>query len=497
MKTNKIYRSIFLLFICFLVSFPSFAQYHYDFNERCEAAYKAMISLKIEEGNALVAQELKENPENLIPVFLANYSDFLKLLMNGSASDYKLLKPNMDKRLTILDKGNPSDPWYLYCKAGIYFQWASVRLRFNEYFSGGTEFRKSYLYLKDNQKKFPDFKYNQVLLGLEESIVGTIPDNYKWISNMLGMRGNLTNGISKITHFLNDKSPDARHLREEAIFYYCYLKYYLLSAKEETFQYINNSDLDTKNNLLFSFMVSNLSLDDNKSDIAEQILRNRNQSSGYLKAPIFDYQLGVVLLQKMDDQAIIYLKQFANNYKGRFYEKSAYQKMSFYYLVKGDIAQAKIYKAKILNIGSTEIDVDKQAQRYAKLPGLPNVSLLKANLSGSGGYFNKAINELNKIKVSELSGIDEMTEYYYRYGHVYALMGKPKNAIPYFVNALNLGTNSKGQFAARAALELALLYEDQGQKTKAIEYFKKCLAMKNHDFQSSIDQKAKAGLSRN
>lgn len=496
---NKKYRAapfivIFLLLMTF--SMESSAKFIYDFNDRCEAAYNAIISLKLAEGKMLIDQELKENPENLIPIFIENYADYMQLLMNGAAEDYKALKPNMNKRLALLNQGDTKDPWYLYCKAALYFQWASVRIRFNENLSGGSEFRRSYLLLKENQKKFPDFKYNQVLLGIEEAIVSTIPDNYKWIANMLGMRGNLKGGISKVAHFLNDKSNNTQHLRAEATFYFAYLKFYLLAEKEPVFKYLNAAKLDTKNNLLFAFMESNLALDGNKAAHAIQILQNRNQSSTYLTVPIFDYQLGVGLLQKLDDQAIVSFKQFVNNYDGRFYIKSAYQKMSYYYLIKGNIAQAKQFKAKISSVGTTEIDVDKQAQRYAKLNYLPNVTLLKANLLGSGGYYEQALTALKSIQVGKLAEMDDMVEYYYRYGHVYNLLGKQSLAIPYYLNAYNLGINSKAQFAARAALELALVYEGQGNKASAKEYFKKCLALKNHDFQSSIDQKAKGGLAR-
>ena len=496
MKNIKAYQFIVVTFLFTLLSIQSHAKFHYDFNERCEAAYTAIISLKLNEGNALLEQELKTNPENLIPVYIANYGDYMQLLLNGSAADYKALKPNMDKRLALLNQGDTKDPWYLYCKAAVFFQWASVRLRFNENFSGGSEFRRSYLLLKENQKKFPDFKYNQVLLGVEESIVSTIPDSYKWIANMLGMRGNLNGGIAKVASFLNDKSVNTQHLRAEATFYYAYLKFYLLAEKPAVFRYLKAANLDTKNNLLFAFMESNLALDGNKADVAIQILQNRNQSPAYLKVPIFDYQLGVGLLQKREDQAIVHFKQFVQEYEGRFYVKSAYQKMSYYYLIKGDIAQAKQYKSKILSVGTTEIDVDKQAQRYAKLSYLPNATLLKANLLGSGGFYEKALTELKNINVGQLSEIDDMVEYYYRYGHLNNLLGKQSLAVSYYLNAYNLGINSKGQFAARSVLELALLYESQGQKTKAHEHFKKCLALKNHDFQSSIDQKAKGGLAR-
>src|SRR5690606_19606110 len=106
------------------------------------AAYKAFLSLKISEGKQIIAKELKENPKNLIPVFLSNYADCLPLLFNGSDKEYAELKSNMGLRLTLLEKGDSKSPWFLYCKAGLYFQWAAVRLRFNEYLSGGMELRK-------------------------------------------------------------------------------------------------------------------------------------------------------------------------------------------------------------------------------------------------------------------------------------------------------------------------------------------------------------------
>jgi hypothetical protein len=40
------------------------------------------------------------------------------------------------------------------------------------------------------------------------------------------------------------------------------------------------------------------------------------------------------------------------------------------------------------------------------------------------------------------------------------------------------------------------MYENDGNIVKAKEYFKKTLSLRNHEYQNSIDQKAKAGLNR-
>ena len=47
-----------------------------------------------------------------------------------------------------------------------------------------------------------------------------------------------------------------------------------------------------------------------------------------------------------------------------------------------------------------------------------------------------------------------------------------------------------------AALQIGLIYEKQGNKEKAKQYFNKCLNMPDCDYKSGIDIKAKAGLER-
>ena len=43
---------------------------------------------------------------------------------------------------------------------------------------------------------------------------------------------------------------------------------------------------------------------------------------------------------------------------------------------------------------------------------------------------------------------------------------------------------------------LGILYEGKGDAAKAEDYFRVCLNFRDHEYQNSIDQKAKAGLNR-
>jgi tetratricopeptide (TPR) repeat protein len=497
------YLKSFLLFsfLCIFVSNKIIAsdnakEYNFEFNNRCKEAYQDLISLRIQDGNTLLQAELRENPDNLIPVFLANYDDCMTLLFNGDAKVYENRKGNLSKRLDLIDKGDKNSPWYRYCKAALYFQWATVSIRFNENFSAGTAFRKSFLLLKENQKLFPDFKNNQVLLGVEQAIIGTIPDNYKWISSLLGMKGDVRKGVAQVVDFLSHKDGSASLMREEAIFFYCYLKYNLLSDHKAVWKYMDESSLDFKNNQLFVFMKANFALNDNKAAIADQVLRNRNQSSDYLESPIFNYQLGGALLLKIDSDCIGYFQKFLNKYTGKLFVKDAYQKISYYYLAAGNNAQALLYKNKIKSSGTAVADADKQAQRYGESVELPNPILLKARLLCDGGYFDASLNQLKLVDGRKLASIADKLDFNYRYARVYTLMGQYPKAIPFYEMAIRIGSNRQEHFAARSALELGQIYEQQGQTEKAIACYQNCISMKNHDYKSSLDQKAKAGINR-
>ena len=472
------------------------SKYYFDFNSRCKQAYQAMVSLRIAEGNSLLQTELQENPNNLIPVLLANYDDCLTLLFNGDPKEYARRKANLDKRIDLIEQGDATSPWYKYSLGTLYFQWAAVRIRFNEYWSAGMDFRKSYGQLKDNRKKFPDFRNNQVLLGMEEAIIGTIPDSYKWITSVLGMKGDVRKGTAQIVDFLGRRDGSAGLMREEAIFYYCYLKFSLLSDHKGVWKYLDESVLDFKNNHLFVFMKANFALNDNKASLAEQVLRNRDQGKEYLEAPVLNYQMGIALLQKVDDDCLGYFQQFLNRYKGKLFVKDALQKMSFYYLSRGDLPKAILYKNKIAKAGSAQIDADKQAQRYAENTILPNPFLLKARLLCDGGYYPAALEQLKGSKAADFPNTGDQLEFNYRYARIYTLMGQPAKAIPFYEITIRTGSNRQEHFAARSALEMGQIYEQQGDNDKAITCYRKCIAMKNHDYKSSLDQKAKAGIDR-
>lgn len=485
-----------LLLLCFILAFISSKaqRYVYDYNSRCNAAYQQYLSLNLTAGSNLIRQELMTNPYNLMATYLADYEDCLLLLMNGDSRDYEQRDSHFDERLSLLSKGNDQSPWYRLCRAGIYFHWALVHIRFNENLKAATKFRRSFLLLKENSRHHPDFPQNKIFLGLEEAIVGTLPENYQWLASIFGMKGNVKRGVAQLSSFINSTDANTA-LRQEAVIFNCYIRFYLLSQQDEVWNFVNSNQFPVKNNLFHAFVRSNLALNFRKGDIATQTLKYAQTLEAYKNYPILDYEMGSALLHQLDDEAITYLNRFLTRYQGRFFVKDAYQKLCYSYYVQGNTAKANFYKERVLKLGTKSVDADKQAQRFAESGTYPAATVLQARLLSDGGYYQQALQRLQTTDIKGL-GITDKLEYYFRLARIYDELNKDDKAIQYYQTTINLGRDRKEHFAARSALQMGMMYERSGAITEALRSYNECLSMRDHDFQANIDQQAKAGVNR-
>ena len=471
-------------------------EYVFDYNARCQRAYEAYLSLKISEGDDLMRKEYAANPKNLMCTYISDYGDFLTLLFQGSKSELKRRQPYAEERLRILEHAADNDPWKNLARAGIHLHWAIVHGWYGDQFKAATTFRRSYLLLKQNNNKFPQFDLNNVFLGIEEAAAGAIPDDYKWLASIFGMKGDIRKGDERLTQFMNKHKQDNVPLRIEAFICQQYIRFYLLSQQESVWKKVNSNEFPAKDNLMNSFVRANIALNYRKADVALRTLKEASVLPGYDLIPTFDFEMGNALFLKLDPTCIAYYNQFTAANKSGIYTKDALMKISLAYYLNGNNAAANEVRLKIGKYGNANTDADKQAKRFHDEPNWPNQMLLQARLLTDGGYYQQALAKLSSLSPTILRNQSDILEYYYRAGKIYEETGDFKKAFQYYLLAIKEGTERKEQYAARAALQMGLVYEEHGQKQEAIKRFEQCLSMKNHDFQASIDQQAKAGLNR-
>tara|TARA_B100000795_G_scaffold133262_1_gene99508 strand:- start:2019 stop:2429 length:411 start_codon:yes stop_codon:yes gene_type:complete len=135
-------RILTLLFL--FLSTTAFASFH--LNERMQQSYTHIINLEFEIAQQLLILEKKQNPENAIVSLQYNYIDFLTILIGEDQEYFEIAKDKKSDRIDLIRQGDEKSPYYLYTQAEVHLQWAFARLKFEEYLTASTKFKKHILF---------------------------------------------------------------------------------------------------------------------------------------------------------------------------------------------------------------------------------------------------------------------------------------------------------------------------------------------------------------
>lgn len=490
---------IFCVFLFLVMPFLSFGQSKtFDFNARCEQAYRQIMMMKTGEGQRILNEEIKANPNNLIPYFLENYIDMFTLFFHEDKAEYNACYQNREKRIRLMQQGPQSSPFYLFTQAMIYEQWGIVKLKYEENVSAMWDFRRAYLTIEENEKKFPGFAANKIILGPMQAMIGTVPSSYRWITNILGFsNGSVNDGIALLKSYIDDPGNDKGLFKDEACFYYAYMEFYIAHQPDVAMKFIRDQKLDIVNNALYAFMAANLALNNHEAGYGLQVIENMKKGPEYLKMPVLNYELGTLKLYHMElNDAIHYLSLFVNNSQGNFYVKDALSRLSWVYYLQGNMKEAEKYRQLVLTRGNTVVDADKVALREAKAGQWSDPGILKARMLMNGGYFKEALQVLTQKKIEDYHELINKIEYAYFLARINDELGNEKEAIPLYKATIKAGAARPEYYAARSALQLAFIYEKRKDTAMALNYFRQCLNMNEKEYKTSLDQRAKAGINR-
>ncbi len=502
-KKTAFFKNKKPLITCFLIGFLLLnlikinAQSRFEFTPLARAAYDKTLALKFDEANGIIAELRRKEPDNAVAYYIENYADCLKVFISEDQAVFDQLAPKAEKRLAVLRGSDPSSPYYLFAQAQTRLLWAMNRAKFGEYLTAFNETSTAFKLLETNQKKFPSFMPNKMSLGILHVIVGTIPDNYKWGVKLLsGMNGTTTQGQSEIEEVIHYAKLNDYVFEQEALVIYAFLTLHLNNQSDNAWQLMNASKLKPKENLLAAFALSNVAMRTGHNDKAIEILQNRPSTSAYFPFHFLDYQLGLAKMYRGDSDADIFIKKYVSNFHGRNYLKEAYQRLAWFELLKGNWNGYKGYLEALKSVGKSDIGGDKNALKEAKSGIAPNGDLLRGRLLFDGGYFQKAYNYLSPKNESNFTEQSEKLEFNYRLGRILQMLKKPNEAIIYFDKTIQSGKDTRYYFACNAALQMGIIYEENGNKTKARDYYNYCLALNPDDYADGLHSKAKAGLGR-
>jgi hypothetical protein len=490
--------------VLFLIMFLAFGftnakeEYSISFNANCRAAYENFMAMRFKDGEKYLEQERKSNPKNGVVYFIENIPDVIKCFITEDDAVFESLKKNRERRINILEKTDGNSPYHRLMLAESHLFWAIARIKYGEYITAAIEINKAYRLLSENKKKHPGFKLNDKSLGLLHFLIGTMPDSYKYITNILGIRGTVKQGLNELRGFyrLTSNNKEFEIYQTEAMLYLGMVLINYTPYEQEALNLMAEIDKIRQPNPLLLYTYASIGLKSGKSDQVINLFQNAMPGPEYYVFPYLYLQYGEAKLNRLDEDAWIWIYKFLHNFNGKNYIKAANQRLFWYHLLNSNEDKANFYFKEINLHGELIVDEDKQAQRNFKNNHKPLPGLLKARVLYDGGYYKRAFAALTTMDPKEFTYLHHQLEYLYRLARVQQKMGQENLAIINYEKAFKLGEGHPYYFSSSSALQLGLINEAKGDKEAAKKYFQKVLSSDKHDFKNSIDQKAKAGLSR-
>jgi len=490
-----------LSFLFLLTVFHSQAQSkYYSFNNQCQLAYQKLLFLQLDSAKIIIDLEIKENPNNLIPVLLNNYKDFLQLVLSEDKLLFEEIKEIKKSRLELWEKGPEDSPWYLSGQAQIKLQWAFTRVLFDEYFTAAAEINSAYHILEENKRLFPQFLSDNMGIGILHAMIGVVPEQYQWAMGMLGLYGSIDQGITELQAQLQQEAT--KPFSKEALFYYTFVSLNLQTDSSRFHDLLNYYQKEefrlvtTKSPLLhFAKAAILLKLDNDKAIIH---LKNAPHQKDAVYFYYSDFLLGQALLYKLDAQCEDYFYKYTSQYPGKNFKKTALEKWAWSRFIHGDTVAYLQAMREIPDIGAAIFDADKVSQKESERVEngwLPNLYLLRSRLQFDGHYYRGALDEINHHDLKN-SDPETLLEYHYRKARILHEMQKIPEAQNEYLSALQKGKNSERYFAANAALKLGEIAELKNNYSLAKEYYQTVLELDFSEYRKGIRAKAKAGLQR-
>jgi tetratricopeptide (TPR) repeat protein len=458
-----------------------------------QRTFSDLQKLRTLPGNPSTSQE----PANGVSLFVDDYADMLRLVTTDDDRLFSQLSDREGERLDALKRLDSSSPWQRVLQAEVRLHWAFVKLKFGKEVSASWDVIRAYKLLAENQKRFPDFLPTYKSLGTLHVMIGSVPESYSWVANLLGLHGNVKQGQQELQRAQQDALFGL-----EARLIDLMVRAYVLSFTDADGQVLQRLVHDNPDNLLLHFFGATIEQKNGHSEQALSYLLNRPMGSGYQSLPVIDNILGDIYLQKGQyPTAETHFKRFLQTYKGQNFLKDSYYKLFLcYWLANQPDSKARPYLTRVPNVGRTTVESDKAAQKFADAYFKRGVSaqqkvLMRARLASDGGFTDSALAYLRPYTEASFATIPDKAEYNYRLGRIYQRCNDPNEAIPFLSRSLALSEPDQLLFGATSALQLGYLYKQKNDRPRARSFFEKALSFKRHEYKNSVDNKARAGIS--
>ncbi len=455
---------------------------------RYQNILKKILSLQFVTADSLIklaGTGTTAGPEIL---YLQNYLEFIDALTTGERQSYQRYQSGLSLRLDSLRSGYGHLPEHSTLLSAIYLQSSFLNAFHGENFKAARNFYVARRYLRQAESACPGNRFNDKLEGLINLVAGSAPEEYHWLMRIFGIRGDIERGLELLGGYHENTSGTER--LESCLI----ILYASQVAGQERGDKPPGCEGDTLT--LYRYFYAFHALKSGRSPEVIALLRDREQDKAETPLAYLDLVFGEALLTGMDPSAGAQLRLFLKATRGEHYLKTAWHKLSWFYLLEGDMAAYHAARDSVIRKGNMILDADRQAFREASEKTPPHAGLLRSRLFFDGGYYQESFESLQRIRPGELTSRKDSLEYTYRKARIAHRLGDTIEAISGYKETIEKGMGTSWYFPSNAALQLGSIHEALGDTTEAVEAYRKCLKMNSSAYRNSIGNKAKSGIRR-
>lgn len=469
-------RKSFIIIILFSSISNLCAVRNYTFNNGCRIAYTAIYTLKIDEADRLIALEKNRDPDNMIIPYLEGSSLFMSAFVSNDYKTFQKNKAIIENKIDQLKSSETNNEYYYFCKGELYFQLSMLSAAFGNTYEAikyGKNANNQYTKCLNNYPAFPPAKMGK---GYINTILGQIPDSYKWAVELIGITANSDVGIRELdAAYSYSTLKDTIWRKQNTLLISSLYSIYERTGRSIKGDYIKYiSWLEGRTDPLSIFILSTRLNKMGQTDRAIELISLCNDHYPYKDIAALDMLLGTMKLQRLDKDAINPLLKFHQKCnKGVAGCNEVTQKIAWYHLLNGNHEK---YNQRISN---------------SKSEPITQLALLKARLLFDGGYIKRSKDTLKTLNHIPLTKT-EQAEYYYRMGRINEKQNQKESAIANYNHAINTGVSTR--YTASAALKLGDIHSNKGELNKAKAIYSQALKMKFTEYYDEITSEVKQKL---
>lgn len=485
-----------LVLFCFCLIFQTdvLASDFVQFEGPIKRIYNSILNLDFNYARDLLFCDTQQKT-NYAYVLMANELDFFEIFISENLYLFNKRKSFKNLRLKKIKNSSLPVEWKSFLTSEVLLQWALLELKMGSSLIAFTDFRKALTILEETKQKYPHFMYTYKSLGVLHSLVGSIPDEFSWIKNLINLNGSISLGKKETNLFLNYAKNNADLFYLESTAANALIISFLENKPEEGYLFWKKSSEFCNLNPMSTFIEARLAMKSFKNEEAIICLSLISET----KKEIFPYLFfmeGLTKLQQLNGAAEIDFKKYLEHFHGNSYIKETYQKLSWCALLKSDLNLFKFYQSKIGMIGNTKTDEDKKAQNDYLTNDIPDLILLKCRLLFDGGYASRSLKLLETRIATYYENPKLKTECAYRMGRILQSKKEFNGALLYFNDAIKFDVTYKTFYASASLLYSGQIWEIIGDFEKSCQAYRNTLKTHPQQFAHSIHQKARAGIIR-